>query len=117
MEDVRESPDYEHDGNDLIWDGDVTVPFLALQLLSASTTATAKTVDSLALMAWESVRDISGEAIRFYDLMYRNTESVTTRKIEGILGRTPVGSWERTNEHARQMVESLGGTNPEVTPW
>jgi hypothetical protein len=92
-------------------DGDVMVPALALHLLQASMSQTQATVDSLALTAWEQLRDLAHEALLFFNGMDKATETVTTRKIERILAATPADSWARTHEHASEMVRKMGGVD------
>lgn len=96
-------------------DGDVVVPALALHLLQASMSSTQATVDSLALMAWEQVRDLAHEALTFYHRVDKAASTVTTRELEYTLRVAPMESWAQTHSHARSMVESMGGTNPAGT--
>lgn len=96
-------------------DGDVMVPALALHMLQASMSSTQATVDSLALMAWEQVRDLAHEALTFYHQVDKAADVVTSRRMEYVLRTTPMESWAQTHDHARSMVESMGGTNPAGT--
>lgn len=91
------------------------VPALALHLLQASMSSTQATTDSLALMAWEHVRDMAHEALTFYHQVDKAADVSTTRQLEYVLRVTPVESWAQTHDHARSMVESMGGMNPAGT--
>jgi hypothetical protein len=97
-------------------DGDVMVPALALHLLQASMSSTQATVDSLALTAWEQLRDMAHEALLFFHAIDKAAETVTTRKIERILATTPMESWVHTYEHASEMVRTMGGED-KVGTW
>jgi hypothetical protein len=89
--------------------GDVMMPGLALYLLQDSMSSTQTVTNRLALTAWEQLRDLAHEAVLFFSSVDKATETATTRKIEHILGTTPVESWERTRDHASEMVRKLGG--------